>query len=254
MPALPLRRRALGGSASETQSMRATPNQPPCMCTYRATVPYFLQQTAVDASVPRMPCHAVLRPSTWPTSLHTLPKQRPHHAHAARCTNHRAGRIHVCNLITARTGKHTCSRCWPITALVNNNIPRPHLFVNYNTPHPPSPVRPIRQSKAIGNEPVLPQCLSPSRQAPQCAIATQCTVPPQAHHRAVSLLFVSFLLACACAHEPTSAAPLFCVASALLCDTRLEHMPFKLQAIARGKGVSQHHQVAKTCYVSSPDL
>ena len=92
----------------------------------------------------------------------------------------------------------------------------------------------------------MPQCPSPSRQAPQCAIATQCTVPPQAHHRAVSLLFVSFLLACACAHEPTSAAPLFCVASALLCDTRLEHMPFKLQAIARGKGVSQHHQVAKT--------
>ena len=199
-----------------------------------------------------MPCY--VRPSTWPTSLHTLPKQRPYHAHAARCTNHRAGRIHVCNLITARTGKHTCSRCWPITALVNNNIPRPHLFVNYNTPHPPSPVRPIRQSKAIGNESVLPQCLSPSRHAPQCTIATHA----QFHRRliigAVSLLYVSFLLACACAHEPTSAAPLFCVASALLCDTRLEHMPFKLQAIARGKGVSQHHQVAKTCYVSSPDF
>jgi hypothetical protein len=116
-----------------------------------------------------MPCYD--RP-LGPLAYTHFPKQRPHHAHAARCTNHRAGRIHVCNLITARTGKHTCSRCWPITALVNNNIPHPHLFVNYNTPHPPSPVRPIRQSKAIGNESDLPQCPSPSRQAPQCTIAT----------------------------------------------------------------------------------
>lgn len=75
-----------------------------------------------------------------------------------------------------------------------------------------------------------PQCLSPSQQPPQRTIATHA----QYQRRFVIGQFpfrLSLFFACACAHEPTSAAPLFCAASALLCDTRLEHVTFKLQAM-----------------------